>query len=207
MVPQDAPAEVLSYWFGPLEDGMAAPRARRRWFAGDIAMDEDIRNRFGGLIRRAAAGELDPWLDSASASLAYVVVCDQFPRHVYRGTKDAFGTDHLALAAARRGVERGFDQLLGYDERAFFYMPFQHAESRVDQHTSVGLFTALRDDTPRPHRQKTGQYLRHAHQHRDLVLRFGRFPHRNTVLGRTSSAEEMAYLESASGRFGQEPRR
>lgn len=199
-------AAVLDYWFGTLDDGLASRSTRQRWFAGGPAMDEEIRERFAPLIGRAAAGELDAWLDTARERLAYVLVCDQFSRHVHRGTAQAFATDGLALAAAREGTERGLDLALGLDERAFLYMPFQHSESRLDQHAAVGLFSALRDATPTGKRAITGQYLRHAHQHRDIVLRFGRFPHRNDLLGRTSSAAERAFLEDG-GRFGQEPRR
>jgi len=194
--------QVLEFWFGNLSDGFAAAEHRQRWFAADGTADAEIGSRFGALIEAAASGELDDWLASPRGVLAFVLVCDQFPRQVFRGTERAYATDPLVLEVARRAVDGGIDAALELDERAFLYMPFQHVESRVDQHAAVGLFAALRDATPAGQRHLTGGYLRHAQQHRDIVLRFGRFPHRNAVLGRASSAAELVYLETAS-HFGQ----
>ncbi len=197
------PATVIEFWFGPLTGGFAAEERRRRWFAGDRALDEEIRSRFAAACDAAAAGSLD-WGDTPEALLALILVSDQFPRHLHRGSALAYATDPLALTTARRGIEQGLDRRLALEQRAFFYMPFQHAESRLAQHTSVGLFTALRDETPPGRRQLTGEFLRHAQQHRDIVLRFGRFPHRNGILGRESTEEELAFLETASD-YGQRP--
>jgi uncharacterized protein (DUF924 family) len=194
---------IIDYWFGATTGGFSDEAHRQRWFAPDAAADAEIRARFGHLIDAAAGGELDDWLASPRGTVAFVLLCDQFPRQVYRGTAQAYATDALALAVARRAIEAGTDGPLGFDERAFLYMPFQHAESRVDQHTAVGLFAALRDATPAGQRHLTGNFLRYAQQHRDIVLRFGRFPHRNGVLGRTSSSEELTFLKTAS-RFGQQ---
>jgi len=193
---------VLDYWFGALDDGFSDASHRQRWFQPDVAVDAEIAQRFGHLIDAAASGALDDWLVSPRGTLAFVLVCDQFPRQVHRGTALAFVTDALALEVARRAIEAGSDEPLGFDERAFLYMPFQHAESRLDQHTGVGLFMALRDATPPGQRHLTGSFLGYAQQHRDIVLSFGRFPHRNAVLGRTSSAEEAVFLKTAS-HFGQ----
>jgi uncharacterized protein (DUF924 family) len=197
------PEQVLDYWFGRLDGGFSDDAHRQRWFTPDAAVDDDIRRRFGHLIEAAASGALDGWLESPRGVLAFVLVCDQFSRQVHRGSDRAYATDALALEVARRAVDAGTDAALGFDERAFLYMPFQHAESRLDQHTAVGLFAALRDETPPGQRHLTGSYLRYAQQHRDIVLRFGRFPHRNGALGRTSSAEELGYLKTAS-HFGQQ---
>ncbi|MFW6092563.1 MAG: DUF924 family protein [Pseudomonadota bacterium] len=199
--PHDRHDEVLEFWFGRLNEGVAPPRVRRRWFAGGAALDAEIRERFATLVDAAAQGALH-WRDTPRRTLAFILVCDQFARHVHRGTARAFATDALALAAARAGIERGFDRPLGIDERAFFYMPFEHSESAVDQHAAVGLFTALREDTPASRRRLAGDYLRYARQHRDIVLRFGRFPHRNRALDRESNDAERAFLASAS-HFGQ----
>lgn len=197
--------DVLRFWFGELRDGLAADGQRRAWFQADAERDELIRDRFGALLQQAAAGQLESWREEPRSALALIIVCDQFARQIHRGTAAAFATDPLALETARRLVGRGDDLTLELDERVFVYMPFEHAESRLDQHTCVGLFTALRDATPAGQRHLTGTFLGHARQHRDIVLRFGRFPHRNAVLGRTSSREEQAFLADA-GDFGQSPR-
>jgi len=200
---QSSPHEaVLDYWFGTITDGFAPEERRQRWCAPSPDVDAEIATRFEGLIEQAAVGALDHWTATARGALAFVLVTDQFPRQVYRGTARAFATDALALAVARAAVEAGFDRRLAFDERAFVYLPFEHAESAAAQAESVRLFTALRDDTPRGRRHLTGDYLHHAHVHRDLIARFGRFPHRNAVLDRPSTPEEVDYLRTATG-FGQ----
>jgi uncharacterized protein (DUF924 family) len=198
----DAAGELLDFWFGVIADGFAGDAHRKRWFAGGTPFDEECRVRYGGLAAAAASGELDDWLDQPRARLAYILLTDQIPRNLHRGEAQAFATDAAALNAARTGVEARMDLTLTLDERCFFYMPFEHSESLVDQHTCVGLFTSLRDSTPEGSRHLTGGYLRYAQQHRDILTRFGRFPHRNAVLGRTSTAEELAFLESGPT-FGQ----
>lgn len=194
--------DVLDYWFGNLDAGFADAEYRQRWFQGGAAADREINERFGFLIELASTGKLDHWLDSTEATLAFILVCDQFSRQVFRGSPRAFATDPLALEMARSAIDARLDQGLAWDHRAFLYIPFEHSESAVDQHTAVGLFTQLRDATPQGYRHLTGSYLQHAHQHRDIILRFGRFPHRNAVLARESSPAELAYLEDASS-FGQ----
>jgi len=196
------PEPLLTFWFGILENGFADHDHRQAWFTGGRAMDERVRERFADLPEAAASGALDGWLDSPRGRLAWIIACDQLPRHLYRGTAQAFAYDRLALAAARAGIEARVDLELAFDERVFLYLPFEHSESSVDQHTAVGLFTALRDDAPAERRALAGGWLPHAIQHRDLILRFGRFPHRNAVLGRASSAAEREYLATGS-KFGQ----
>lgn len=196
---------VLDFWFGELSDGFARDEVRRAWFDADAARDEEIRGRFAPLLEAAARGGLVAWRDAAHTALALIIVCDQFSRQIHRGRAAAFATDPLALEIARDLVARGADRELAFDERVFVYLPFEHAESRLDQHTCVGLMMALRDGTPAGRRHLTGVFLQHAQQHRDIVLRFGRFPHRNAALGRHSSAAELAFLAGA-GDFGQTPR-
>lgn len=196
------PEPLLTFWFGGLQDGFADHDHRQAWFTGGRAMDERVRERFADLPEAAASGALDGWLDSPRGRLAWIIACDQLPRHLYRGTAQAFAYDRLALGAARAGIEARVDLELAFDERVFLYLPFEHSESSVDQHTAVGLFTALRDDAPAERRALAGGWLPHAIQHRDLILRFGRFPHRNAVLGRASSAAEREYLATGS-KFGQ----
>ncbi len=192
---------VLEFWFGTLHQGFADDATRRRWFAADDTFDAEIRARFAELPEAAAQGRLDDWKSSPQGSLAFILVTDQFTRNIYRGTARAFGFDNLALATAAAAIRAGHDRQLGYDERCFVYLPFEHSEDLIDQHTSVGLFTRLRDDTPAGKRHITGDTLRFAHQHRDIIERFGRFPHRNAVLGRTSTEEEAEFARG--GGFGQ----
>jgi len=187
--------DVLEFWFGTLTEGFADTAHRERWFQVDDAFDQAIRAGFAGLLEQAAAGDLDGWLESARGTLAFILVTDQFPRNLHRGSARAFAWDARAKAAAAAGIRRRFDVTLDFDERAFFYLPFEHSEDLLDQHTSVGVFSALRDETPQGSRDLTGAYLRHAHQHRDVIRRFGRFPYRNAALGRASSPEEQAYLD------------
>ncbi len=200
----DDPAQVTAFWFGTLSDGFADDAHRRAWFKSDAERDADIRGRFARLLERAGDGELDHWLDSTQGTVAYILLCDQLSRQIHRGTADAYATDARALSAARSVIASGADSVLGFDQRAFVYMPFQHAESRLDQHMSVGLFDALREDTDPAYRHHADGFLRHAREHRDIVVRFGRFPHRNPLLGRPSTAAELDFLQSA-GNFGQAP--
>jgi uncharacterized protein (DUF924 family) len=197
------PAErLLLFWFGALSDGFADSTHRARWFSGGVEFDNSCRVEFSSLATQAANGDLEHWLDEPRSRLAYVLLCDQIPRNIYRGEALAFATDGAALIAARTGIEAGMDRALAYDERNFCYLPFEHSESLVDQHTSVGLFMNLCDDTPEGFRDRTGSSLRYARQHRNIVQRFGRFPHRNKVLGRKSSAAELAFLQDGPA-FGQ----
>lgn len=196
------PDTVTGFWFGALTEGFADDAHRKRWFASDAAFDHDVMERFGRLLSTARQGGLADWLATPEGCLAYVLVTDQFSRQIHRGSAAAFATDPLALAAARDGIERGADRVLGYDERAFFYLPFEHSEALLDQHTAVGLLAQLRDETPAPHRHHTGAALRYAQRHRDIIQRFGRFPHRNALLGRESTPGELEFL-GRSGNFGQ----
>jgi uncharacterized protein (DUF924 family) len=199
---RDDADRVLDFWFGETSAGMSSEVARRRWFAADPAFDHEIARQFGGLLDAAARGALARWLDDARGRLAFIIVTDQFSRQIHRGLAEAFATDALALAAARDGIELRHDRMLSIDERSFFYLPFEHSESRVDQHTSVALFTRLFDDSPQAHRSISAEALRYARGHREIVLEFGRFPHRNASLGRASTDAELAFLRNAS-RFGQ----
>lgn len=200
----DDPGQVTAFWFGTLSDGFADAAHRRAWFKSAAGRDADIRHRFSRLLERAGSGELDHWLDATPGTVAYILLCDQLSRQIHRGTADAYATDTRALNAATGLVDSGADRALAFDERAFVYMPFQHAESRLDQHTSVGLFDALREDTDPAYRHHADGFLVHARQHRDIVARFGRFPHRNALLGRPSTAAELEFLATA-GNFGQAP--
>jgi uncharacterized protein (DUF924 family) len=193
---------LLQVWFGELDDGYADSAHRRRWFAFDAEFDQAIRDEFSAPLARAAADELIEWRRKPRGCLAYIILTDQFSRQIHRGTAQAFATDALALAAARDGIARDFDKSLAIDERTFFYMPFEHSEQLDDQNTVVRLYRMLSDAAAPSRRAMLDRNVRFAEQHRDIIRRFHRFPHRNDVLGRDSTVAERAYLAHAK-RFGQ----
>ena len=196
------PVDVLSFWFGPrgLEEG-SDQATMARWFTKDPAFDEEIRSRFGGLYEQARAGALDGWAVDPTGRLALVIVLDQFPRNMFRGTGRMFESDAKALRLAREGIVLGHDQALGPDPRSFLYMPLMHAEDLPTQEECVELFGQLRDETSGTARERAALSLDFARRHRDIVKRFGHFPHRNALLGRDSSPEERAFLEQPGSSF------
>ena len=191
-MPNASSADVLEFWFGPPD---VAPTKRKEWFGKAPEFDAEIRRRFEPLIGRAAAGACDDWRVSARDALALCIVLDQFPRNSYRGSPRAFATDAKALAVARDSIDRGFDRLLSPVERVFVYLPLEHAEDVACQDLSVRLFDSLPDDADS---ESARDYAR---RHRDIVVRFGRFPHRNDILGRTSTPEELAFLREPGSSF------
>jgi len=193
---------LLDFWFGELSDGLADNAHRHNWFEPAPEFDAACTQRFGHLLAPASAGALDDWLAHERGRLAFIVLNDQLSRNIHRGTARAYASDPAALQAAWDGVDQGVDRALSWDERSFFYMPFEHSERMLDQHLAVGLFSHLRDEAPKELRSAMGNSLRYAQRHRDIIKRFGRFPHRNDVLERASSEAELEYLTSASS-FGQ----
>lgn len=172
---------VLDFWFRELTP--------RQWFnEGGPELDALVRARFGSLVEQARRGAKDHWAASPRGRLALIIVLDQFPRHVYRGAPEAYASDGTAQRLAREGIEARVDEQLNVAERQFFYLPLMHAEDRDVQAQSVERFTALRDEME--------AVLGFALGHRDIVARFGRFPHRNAILKRESTAEEAAFLAS-----------
>ena len=192
MTHQSTSAEVLLFWFGP-----AAERGKphKRWFVNSEAFDREVRERFLPLYEEAAAGKLAHLKESAADCLALIVVLDQFPRNMFRGTPRAFATDSLALETARHAVASGFDRALLPVERLFVYLPFEHSEVLADQERSCDLTRAL-DAYP-----ETNDVYRYALAHRDIIQRFGRFPHRNAILGRSSTPEELEFLKGPGSSF------
>jgi len=193
MLPDRARA-VLDFWFAA-EGATLPPDGRPEWFRKDDAFDDAIRTRFGALIAEALAGGLGDWCATPRGALARVVVLDQFTRNVFRGTPQAFAGDARALATAKDAIARGFDAALSAHERRFLYMPFEHSESRDDQERSVALFEALARETG------FDDPVDWAVRHADVIRRFGRFPHRNAILGRPSTDEELAYLAQPGSGF------
>ncbi len=190
-----AARDVLDFWFG--KPGSATHGATRvEWFRKSEAFDAEIAQRFGPTIERALRGELLAWDAVGESALARILVLDQFTRNTFRGTPRAFAGDALALAAARAVVAAGQDSALLPVQRSFVYLPFEHAEDLGSQDESVRLFTQLLAVAP-----EVGEVLDYAHRHRAVILRFGRFPHRNEWLGRASTAEETAFLAEPGSRF------
>ena len=169
--------DVLRFWFDE-----ASPDD---WFAGDASFDRRVRERFADLVDAAASARLDGWRDSAEGCLALCLLLDQFPRNLYRDDARAYAYDAQARSVARLALERGFDLDLTPSQRLFIYLPLQHSENLADQKLCVDLC-----------RERTGdsEHVRFAEDHRRVIERFGRFPHRNAVLGRPSTAEEEAFL-------------
>ena len=190
---------VLDFWFLPqgasADAPLAIPVERDEWFRKDAAFDARIREGFGTAIAAAVAGAFGEWCGEPHGSLARVLLLDQFTRNVGRDTPLAFAGDARALATARDAIERGFDRQLGRYERWFLYMPFEHSESMPDQEQSVALFERLASDTG------LHETVDWAKRHADVVRRFGRFPHRNAILGRESTAAEIEFLHQPGSRF------
>jgi len=189
--PPAAAADVLTFWFG---DG-PADGPRKAWFAKDAEFDRICRERFGATHAAASVGELDHWQETPAGALALTVVLDQLSRNMYRGTAAAFAQDARALAVARSAVERGFDRQLPPLRRMFLYLPFEHSEDGADQARSVALFESLRGE------QWLDEAVDYAHRHRVVIERFGRFPHRNAILGRQSTTAELEYLATPGSGF------
>lgn len=188
--------EVLDFWFGAPGTPGAGER-RREWFVKDPAFDAGIARRFGALIENALRGGIAGWAgEGATAALAQIVVLDQFTRNVFRNTPRAFAGDAQALAAARAMVAAGRDLELAPLQRAFAYLPFEHAEDLAMQDESVRLFTALAAEAP-----DLADMLDYAHRHRAVIARFGRFAHRNDLLGRASSEAEQSFLLEPGSSF------
>ncbi len=193
-IPADA-RSVLDFWFGTPGDAEHG-RARKVWFAKDDAFDAEVRERLGPAIEQALRGELDPWAEEPHSALAQILLLDQLTRNAFRGTPRAFAGDARALAAASRMVGERSDEALPGFMRPFVYLPFEHAEGMAMQDEAVRLFTRLVAEDPG---QQT--VLDYAHKHRDVIERFGRFPHRNAILGRLSTAEELEFLMQPGSGF------
>jgi len=183
----DRAEEVLRFWFG---SGADYGRPRAQWFEKNAAFDAEIRARFLPLIEEAAAGGLAAWRTGVPECLALVVTLDQFPRNVFRGSARAFSSDHLALEAARHAVAQGYDRTMLPVEKTFVYLPFEHSESLADQELSCRLMEPL-----------GAEQHRYALRHKEIIERFGRFPHRNALLGRASTPEEIEFLKEPGSGF------
>lgn len=196
---------VFDFWFQP-GPGQPGDAPRREWFQKDDAFDREISGRFGTLIDQALAGGLLEWdAEGPQAQLARILLLDQFTRNVHRGTPKAFAGDALALQAAQAMVDTGQDVALPPLQRAFVYLPFEHAEDMAMQELAVALYTGMeseeRDVASEATLKGISGMLDYAQRHREVIGRFGRFPHRNAILNRPSTAEEQAYLQQPGSGF------
>jgi uncharacterized protein (DUF924 family) len=190
-----APDDVLSFWFADsLADFTALASHERRWFGRDPTLDREILARFGSTIDRAAAGGLDGWAGSARGRLALIILMDQLTRNAFRGSAGAFALDRRAAQLCRDGVGAGADRELVPIERLFFYLPLLHSERLEDQEYSIACFRHLAADAKGSQARYFRTWLRLAHRHRRVVALFGRFPHRNAILGRRTTLPERMFL-------------
>ncbi len=215
----DDALRVREFWFGKSLTGslpgqgeiasraLALSRRASLWFEPNPQLmgqqDELVREQFQGLVERGGRGELASWADSPRRRLSLIILLDQFPRHIYRGTAKAFAYDPEALALALSGMQSAADGALNIIERLFFYMPLQHAESTEVQDESVSAYRRLVGESPAEMRSTFESSLQSAEEHLALIRQFGRFPHRNRLLGRDNTSEEETYLKQSAGRFGQ----
>lgn len=184
--------DVLAFWFG---EGATYGQTRKAWFAKDEAFDAEIRARFLSLYEEAAAARLSAWRERAAECLALVITLDQFPRNMFRGTARAFAADRLALEAARHAVVQGHDARMLPVERLFLYLPFEHSEALDDQWRALALIAPL---SAWP---QTANVYSYAVRHWEIIRRFGRFPHRNALLGRASTPQEIEFLKTPGSGF------
>lgn len=193
---------ILSFWFGAdAADSEVINRQSSRWWGKNETVDREIRERFAGLHARLIRGELDDWKADDRGRLAMIILADQFPRNMYRDTPKAFASDAQAVSLTLDGIEAGTDRRLRLVERVFFYMPLMHAESRALQDRAVALYRDLAGETEGELRKKFEYNLDFAERHRDIVQRYGRFPHRNRILGRESTAAEREFLKQPGSSF------
>ena len=195
---QTAPIQAIhDFWFGPLSDqGLAAPEKHNLWFTKSDDTAAHCRNNFGTWVDQALAGTLDHWQSSAAGRVALVLLLDQFTRNIYRDTPKAFAGDPAARLLSKTALDDDEWQGLPSIHKVFLLMPLEHSESIADQTLCVEQFTAITQTNDHP---QIANFLRYAQAHKDVIQRFGRFPHRNAILGRPCTAEELSYLETNSG--------
>lgn len=201
-----SPEDILEYWFGTDESD---PGERSDVWWGQVddqeALDREIEEEFGEAVEEAFRGGFQEWREESETCLAYVILLDQFPRHIYRGDAKAFEGGDLAVSAVQSARERGLDRELDVPQRVFLYMPLMHAEDRAVQEESVKAFEELVEEAPEETRGMAQGSLDYAREHAEIVREFGRYPHRNVALGRESTDAEREYLEESGRYYGQEP--
>jgi uncharacterized protein (DUF924 family) len=196
------PETVLQFWFGDsADDATVAAQQASLWWSKNSRLDTRIRERFEHLVTAAATGELDGWRATARGWLALIILLDQFPRNIYRDTPAAFAWDARAQQLCIEGLAAGIDQQLRPIQQVFFYLPLEHAEDRAHQTRSVALFQHLAAQRAPEQKALFTGFVDYAKRHQVIVERFGRFPHRNAVLGRSSTPEEIEFLRQPGSSF------
>lgn len=196
------PQTILAFWFGgDPDDATVAEQQSSLWWSKNPKTDDEIRNRFGPLVRAAESGELDDWRSAADGSLALILLTDQFPRNIHRGTPATFGFDPTARNLCFQGLQSRLDKKLRPIQRVFFYLPLEHSEEIEHQRQSVQLFRDLVGDVSAAHKPMFEGYVDFARRHEVVIERFGRFPHRNSILGRQSTPQEIDFLEQPGSSF------
>ena len=197
------PQHVLDTWLKDEDTGRMDLPQSKRWFMGGSKLDDKLRCQYTATLASAGNNELDHWLSTAHGTLALIILLDQFNRNMSRGTAAAFEHDASALTASKHALAMGYDRQFPFSQRIFCYMPFEHDETVESQEQSVALFKQLKDEAGEQYSEFADRTLASAIEHKDIIDKFGRYPHRNAVLQRTSTAEEIAWLESENKRFGQ----
>lgn len=196
--------EILDFWFADAVSSPAAAAERNAfWFRASAEADRLIWEHYGDLVIDAAAGHYDEWTATPQGRLALILILDQFPRNIYRGTAEVFRFDRVAMSLAEAGVKRGHLAGLAVPEQAFMLMPFQHSEDIDEQRAGVALMQGLVAEAEPEWRPLAQGYADYAIKHHDIIAQFGRFPHRNQVLGRESTPAEVAYMATGGETFGQ----
>lgn len=194
--------QILDFWFGELKDGFTITNRGKLWYMGGEEVDSEIKEKFGEVIEKACNKELESWKETAKGRLALIILLDQFTRNVYRKSKEAFAYDSYALELCNEGIELGHDKELCFIHRFFLYQPLEHSEKLEDQELCIELFEKVKEEVPEEKKKRVDSFIGYAINHRDIIKKFGRFPHRNEVLGRKNTSEEVKYLQKAE-RFGQ----
>ena len=196
------PETILEYWFGNDPDDAAVAKNRSSlWWSKNPKTDDEIRNRFGPLLLAAESGDLDDWQSSTGGRLALILLTDQFPRNIYRGTSAAFRFDRIALNLSLNGLKLALDKDLRHIQRVFFYLPLEHSENLGYQQRCVRLFQDLAREVSLDLKPVFEGYVDYALRHQVIIERFGRFPHRNLILGRQSTSDEIHFLEQPDSSF------
>ena len=197
-------SKIISYWFGELDDaGFSQELQKKKWWSGSSEVDLEISHQFGHLVEEALRRGLKHWKNSEQGRLALILLLDQFTRNIYRGTERAFSGDHRALKICKLGLSEKTDLALPIEHRVFFYMPLEHSENLDDQELCIRMLSSLKREAPANKQKVIDDYIGFAEQHRDIIKRFGRFPHRNSILNRTNTREESTYLNGDHASFGQ----
>ena len=197
---QNKISTILSFWFGELSSmGLPSKQIANRWWQADPGFDDQIREEFAEDVLQASYGKYNSWQTTAQGTLALIILLDQFSRNIFRGTQAAYQNDTLALAVASQGVDKSYDQQLKPIERIFFYMPFEHSEILSDQERSVSLMQSLVAELPMSLKKDFEDYVLYAIKHKEVIEKFGRFPHRNEILNRRSTEEEKSHLRKYGG--------